>query len=63
MSKLITRVLEAAVILGLVWMLSGCGVVKQGLVFAGEGLKLVGVAANETAKAVSYGADSIQEPE
>lgn len=41
---------------------TGCAVAKQAGRFIGEGLKLVGTAANETGKAMQYAADSIQEP-
>jgi len=62
MCKLIEKIWTGFVILGLVWLLTGCAVVKQSCRFAGEGLSLVGTAANETAKAVQYAADSVNEP-
>lgn len=51
-----------AVLIFIFGLLNGCAVVKQAARFTGAGFKLVSVAADGTANAISYAAESISEP-
>ncbi len=60
---MLKKILQGALIVVLLYAASGCAVAKQTARFVGEGVKLVGVACSETAKAFNHAADSITEPE